>query len=264
MLSTLKKLTLGALLVASFSQADGGDLFDIRVGAGVWDVDTPTGIFGQDRTNTTSLENDFGIQDGTANYMWAEFQHAIPLIPHIRVEYAAMAFKGSGSGTFNFGGYSFTVDSTSELVLDNVDAIAFWDIGIMDMVDFNFGVGAKAIVGQLTSTATAPVAGTQVIDIGAPAIYAYLNVRANLPLGLGVEVEHKEYPGGVDLQGAELEFTETIAKVDYTLEIAVLKLGVEAGYRSMDLDLLLPAEDKVYVNVGLSGTFVGAFLKLEI
>ena len=265
MLHKLKNLTVAALMSASFAYADGGDFFDIKVGTGTWDVDAPTGQFGDSRTNFIDLTNDFGIKEGSANYMWAEFQHALPLIPHIRVEYAEMGFSGAGSSSFSFAGHTFNVDSTSELRLDNVDAIFFWDLGFFgDTLDLNYGVGAKAILGQLTSVATAPVAGTQVVDIGAAAIYAYVDARVELPFGFGIEIERKWYPGGVDLGDAELEFTETIAKVDYTLELAgFLKLGVEAGQRDMDLDLLLPT-DQIYINVGLSGTFVGAFVKLEI
>ena len=260
MLHKLKNITLAALMSASFAYADGGDFFDIRVGAGSWAVDAPTGQFGDSRTNYVDLNNDFGIKEGTANYMWAEFQHAIPLIPHIRVEYAEMPFAGTLNQTLSFGPYTFDASVESTLLLDNVDAILFWDVGILDILDLNYGVGAKAILGQLTGT----VSGlTQTVDIGAAAVYAYVDARVNLPLGFGAELEYKWYPGGVDLGDAELEFTETIAKVDYTVEIAVLKLGLEAGYRAMDLELLLPT-DNVYINVGLSGAFVGAFLKLEI
>ena len=262
MLNKLKNITLAALMSASFAYADGGDFFDIKMGTGTWDVDAPKGQFGDSRTNYVDLTNDFGIGEGSANYMWAEFQHAIPLIPHIRVEYAEMPFTGTLSSSLSFGGYTFDTSVESTLMLDNVDAIFFWDVGLFDdMLDLNFGLGAKVILGQLTGTVSTV---TQTADIGAAAVYAYVDARFELPYGFGIEVERKWYPGGADLGDAELEFTETIAKIDYTLELAgFLKLGVEAGQREMDLDLLLPT-DQVYINVGLSGTFVGAFVKLEI
>jgi len=261
MLSKLRTIALATLLSTSAVFADGGDFFDIKVGVGSWEVDAPTGTFGDSKTNTIDLTNDFGVKDGTASYMWAEFQHAIPLIPHVRVEYAEMDFVGSASANFSFGPYTFQSNIDSTLRLDNVDAIAFWDIGIGDLIDFNYGVGAKVIAGELVGT-DSTTSLTQTAPIAAAAVYGYLNVRAELPLGFGLDAAYKWYPGGIDIDG-DLEFTETIAKVDYTLEWAVFKLGVEAGVRSMDLTLNLPT-DQLYIHTELSGTFVGAFLKIGI
>jgi len=259
MLQKLRTIALATLLSTSAVYADGGDFFDIKVGAGSWAVDAPVGAFGNSKTNTLNLTNDFGIADGTANYMWAEFQHGIPLIPHVRVEFAEMTFAGSSTSTITFGPYSFDANVTSNLVLDNVDVIAFWDFGFDDIVDFNFGAGAKVIVGELQGEVSGV---SQTSPIAAAAVYAYLNPRVELPLGFGVDLAYKWYPGGLTLEG-DLEFSELIAKVDYTLEWAIFKLGVEAGFRSMELTLDLPT-DQVYIHTELEGTFVGAFLKIGI
>ena len=90
MFNKLKILTLSALLAASFAQADGGDWVDLKVGAGMWAADAPTGKMGSSPTTTL----DFGISETSAQYMWAEFQHFLPLVPHVRLEYAAMPFTG--------------------------------------------------------------------------------------------------------------------------------------------------------------------------
>ena len=261
MLHKLKNITLAALMSASFAYADGGAIFDIKVGAGVWEVDAPVGQFGQTEAGAIDLTSDFGVKDGTANYMWAEFQHGIPLIPHIRVEYAAMDFTGSKNSTFTFGPYTYAANLESTLRLDNVDAIAFWDIGVGDMFDFNFGVGAKIIAGELIGTEYG-TGLTQTAPIGAAAVYGYVNPRVELPLGFGVDVAYKWYPGGLEIDG-DIEFTELIAKVDYTLEWAIFKLGAEVGYRSMDLTLNLPT-DQLYIHTELSGAFAGVFLKIGI
>ena len=261
MLNKLKTMTISALMAASFAQADGGDWVDMKMGVGTWNANAPTGKMGQDLATSIDLASDFGIQEGQATYMWAEFQHFLPIIPHVRVEYAAMPFEGSATSVFTFGPYSLAANTTSTLALNNVDAIFFYDIGLFDMIDFNYGVGAKVIAGQLDAT----IDGTstvQQIPIAGAALYAYVNARAELPLGFGVEYEYKNYPGGLDIDG-EIEFTASILKVDYTLEVAIFKLGVEAGTRSMDLKMSLPG-NSIYVESSLSGTFVGAFLKIEI
>lgn len=259
MLNKLRTTALAVLLSSSFALADGGAFFDIKMGVGTWEVDAPIGTFGQTEAGAIDLTNDFGVKDGTANYMWAEFQHGIPLIPHVRVEYAAMDFTGSKATTFNFGPYTFDANIESTLRLDNVDAIFFYDVGLDDVIDFNFGVGAKIIAGELVGEVSGQ---TQTAPIAAAAVYGYLNPRVELPLGFGVDVAYKWYPGGLEIEG-DVEFTELIAKVDYTLEWAIFKLGVEAGYRSMDLTLDLPT-DQLYIHTELSGAFAGVFLKIGI
>jgi len=262
MLHIFKKLALASVLSTSLAMADGGDFFDIKVGTGTWEADAPTGTFGTTEATSIDLTDDFGIKDGTATYMWAEFQHGIPLIPHVRVEYAEMPFVGTSTANFTFGPYSYQSNIESTLRLDNVDVIAFYDIGLFDdMVDLNYGAGAKVIAGELQGTLVA-TGDTQIAPIAAAAVYAYVNVRTELPLGFGADVAYKWYPGGVTIDG-DLEFNETIAKLDYTLEWTIFKVGVEAGYRAMDLTLDLPT-DQIYIHTKLSGAFYGAFLKIEI
>lgn len=261
MLHKLKTIALATLLSTSVAYADGGDYFDIKAGIGSWNVDAPVGAFGNTEADTINLIDDFNITEGTATYLWAEFQHAIPLIPHIRAEYAQMSFDGFNSAPINFAGHTFDANVTSTLVLDNLDAIAFWDWGFFgDTVDFNFGAGAKVIVGKLQGE----ISGiSTTADIAAAAVYAYVNPRVELPFGFGLDVAYKWYPGGLDFEG-DLEFTEMIAKVDYTLEWSIFKLGVEAGVREMDLTLNLTGEDQIYINTELSGGFAGVFLKIGI
>lgn len=264
MLKHIKNATLAIVASTTLLFADGGDYFDIKAGMGSWSVGAPTGQFGNSSSSYIDLTNDFGIEDGTANYLWAEFQHPIPLIPHIRVEYAKMPFSGTSTTTFTFGPYTFDTNIKSDLLLDNVDAIFFYDVDLFDeRLDLNFGVGAKVIVGQLTSIEQG-TGLSQTVDIGAPAVYVYLNGRFELfdfVEGLGIELEYKKFPGS---DSVDLTFTEQIFKVDYTVDLTdFLRLGVEAGMRTMDLTLDMPT-DSIYINVGLDGTFAGAFVKLEI
>jgi outer membrane protein len=259
MFSKIKNVTIVALLSASFAYADGGDWVDAKMGVGTWVADAPSGKMGDGNGNNIDLTTDFGIQEGEAQYMWAEFQHFLPLIPHARIEYAAMPFTGASTTPFSFGGYTVDANVSSTLNLDNLDAIVYYDMGLFDdFIDLNYGLGAKVIMGQLDAT----VAGqAQAIPVAGAAIYVYLNARAELPMGFGVEYEYKTYPGGLDFDG-EIEFTASILKVDYTLELSIFKLGIEAGQRAMDLKLNVP--NTVYSESSLSGIFYGAFLKIEI
>ena len=259
MFSKIKNVTIAALLSTSFAYADGGDWVDAKMGVGTWMADAPSGKMGQDLANSIDLTSDFGVAEGEAQYMWAEFQHFLPLIPHARIEYAAMPFTGNSASSFTFGGYTIDAGVESTLNLDNLDAIVFYDIGLFDdMIDLNYGLGAKVIMGQLDATVSGQA---QAIPVAGAAIYVYVNARAELPMGFGVEYEYKTYPGGLDFDG-EIEFTASILKVDYTLELSIFKLGIEAGQRAMDLKLNVPGS--LYSESSLSGIFYGAFLKIEI
>lgn len=260
MFNKLKKISVALLATTALSFAEGGDWVDVKLGVGTWSADAPSGKMGDSATNTIDYANDFNIASGEAQYMWAEFQHFLPLIPHVRVEYAKMPFAGSSTTTFTFGPYTIDANVESTLNLDNVDAILFYDIGLFDdWLDLNYGVGVKAIAGQLDATVLGQV---QNIPVVGAALYAYVNARVELPMGLGFEYEYKNYPGGLEIDG-DIEFTASIIKVDYTLEVSIFQLGVEAGQREMDLIMNLPSNG-IYVESSLSGTFVGAFLKIGI
>ncbi len=260
MIKSTFKVIVGILLTATLSLADGGDFVDIKVGFGQWNADKPTGKIGADAATAIDLVNDFAIEKGTATYVWAEFQHFLPIIPHFRVEYEQMPFPGTpGTTSIDVGGNTYTFDSKADLYLDNVDAILFYDIGLFDdFLDLNYGVGAKVIMGEITGE----VAGqTQTMPVAGVAAYVYVNGRIEPALGLGLEVEYKWFPASVS---PDLEFSEYIAKVDYTLElIPLLDLGVEAGVRGMDLLINSPS-NSLYTEQAFSGVFFGIFAKLEI
>ena len=254
---SMKKIASSLALVAACAHADGGDWVDVKVGLGQWSVAKPTGILGEAQSNAISV-SDFNIQSGTANYIWGEFQHFLPIIPHIRVEYEQMPFDGQASTTnIVFGPYVFSASTDMDLYLDNLDVILFYDIGLFDdMIDLNYGIGAKAILGALKGT----IAGSPgEMPMGGAAVYAYINANVELLAGLGFEIEYKWFPDGIM---PDLVFTESIVKVDYLFDLGFLQLGAEAGYREMDLLLNSPS-NSIYINMGFSGAFMGVVAALE-
>ena len=259
MLKSTFKIFVGILITASLSFADGGDFVDIKMGVGQWNTDAPVGVFGDSSTNTIDLTSQFAIEPGTAQYVWAEFQHFLPIIPHFRMEYEQMPFQGTPTIAIPtpLGTYTFT--GTAEMNLENLDLILFYDMGLFDdMVDFNYGLGAKIILGDITGT----VAGqTEVIPLAGAALYAYINARVEILLGLNLELEYKWFPDGIS---PDLVFSEYIAKVDYTFDfIPLLEFGVEGGVRAMDL-LINSTANSLYTEQAFSGVFFGAFAKFGI
>ena len=259
MIKSTFKVIIGFALTVSLSVADGGDFVDIKMGVGQWNTDAPTGVFGDSSTNTIDLTSQFAIEPGTASYVWAEFQHFLPIIPHLRMEYEKMPFNGTPTVAIPtpLGTYTFT--GTATMDLENLDLIFFYDMGLFDdMIDFNYGFGAKVIMGEISGT----VAGvTETIPLAGAALYAYINARAELLLGLNVELEYKWFPSGIS---PDLVFSEYIAKLDYTFDfIPLFEFGVEGGIRAMDLLINSPS-NSLYTEQAFSGVFFGAFAKFGI
>ena len=255
MVNKLFKVITAVLLTASLSHADGGDFFDIKTGMGTWLANAPSGRVGATLANSIDLPSVFAIEGGAQIYYWAEFQHFIPLIPHFRFEYANMTFNGNPSTSFDLGGQTYDFAGTAEMQAENVDFILFYDLDLFG-VDFNYGIGAKIIAGQIVGE----ILGTEtIVPIPGVAAYAYVDVRYEPMLGLGIEASYRWFPSGItDL----LSFNEYIVKADYTFDFGVLKLGAEGGIRGMDLTI--SDGSALYLNQQFGGLFFGAFAKLGI
>ena len=253
MVNKLFKVLTGVLLTASLMHADGGAFFDLKAGGGTWIANKPSGSIGATEAAALDLPAVFGIEGGFTGYMWAEFQHFIPIIPHFRVEYSKMEFSGVPTASFDFGGTTYTwTGGESAMSMDNADFILFYDIDLFE-VDINFGLGGKVILGELTTTLDPNV----IVPIPGFALYAYVNLRREILAGFGAEIEYKWFPAGLL---DELAFTEFIIKGDYTLDVSFAEVGVEAGIRSMDLTINVPS-GPTYLNIGLGGVFFGGFVK---
>ena len=177
-------------------------------------------------------------------------EHPVPLVPNFKYVSTKLSSSGSGNAniSFDFNGttYSTATPLTTSLVLDQTDAIFYYEILDNDLVSFDVGLAAKILDGSAsvfdgTTLKESSFKGT------IPMLYAAVEV--GLPSGFSIAGELST------ISAAGNEISDLTAKVMYTSDY---NFGVEAGIRTQKI---LVDVDSVDTNVTFSGIFAGLFYR---
>ena len=113
----MKKLTVGLFAGLLLPLCASADFIGFHMGGGIWQKSyggqVQTGLINID------LEDDFGIQDGKDLVLHAAFEHPLPGIPNIRVQYVPIEAKTLGESPPTILASScpwFALTATSEKV----------------------------------------------------------------------------------------------------------------------------------------------------
>ena len=244
-----------ALSTAAFAESV---IVDFSAGGGSISMDQPTVTFGDSAVTTFDLT----LDEPSQSYTWAQFDHALPIIPNIRIEQVSMKYTGTATAAVSFNGGTVDTTGTSTLDLSNQDIIAYWGVPFstwLPMIDeADFGIGLKTFDGLLD---VAGVSLNESIDGVLPYGYAKLHISPPFLGGLGFEAEIKTISGG----GAS--FNETILKADWSIEAPIpvidLEIGIEGGHRSTTLKYDADGSD-AFMDLEFTGIFFGLFAKFGI
>ncbi|TGN41486.1 TIGR04219 family outer membrane beta-barrel protein [Marinobacter confluentis] len=231
----------GSLMIAApFASAD---VLGVAANISYWDSDL-SGEAGK-KGDLVDLENELDLDsDSTAN-LSAYFEHPVPVLPNVRLNYTRIEQSGSGELSTQFDLLNGPVDS--ELELSQFDVTLYYEV-LDNWVNLDLGLTARDLDGELTvqeATLGGEVSRTEVngvIPMG------YLAARFDLPLT------------GVSLGGeANLISFDGDSVYDYTAygqyELSLLQL--RAGYRQMGIDYE-DSDDRLDIELG--GPFVSAGL----
>lgn len=234
-------IALTVLLASSQSQAD---VLGAGFGTGIW-TSGPVGTV-TTGNNEFDVEKDTGLDANNNNYVWAYFNHPVPLIPNIRLESTQVSNTGNGSQSVTFQGQAFTADNQTDLNLNQVDVLLYWGIPL-PIVDINYGFGAKQFTGDLTIT---DGTNSETTDLDGTIPVGYLAAQANIPaLPLSFSA---------DIKTLGSLYSDTTLKARYDITNFGLKLGIEAGYRAQSLK----TDDigDIDVDMKIDGYFAGVTL----
>lgn len=235
-------LALTVLLASTQSQAD---VLGAGLGTGIW-TSGPVGTV-TTNSNEFDVEKDTGLDASNNNYVWAYFNHPVPLIPNIRLESTQVTSSGNGSQSVTFQGQTFNSDNQTDLNLNQVDVLLYWGVPL-PIVDINYGFGAKQFTGDLTITDSNNNRETTDLDGTVPV--GYLAAIANIPsLPLSVSADIKTL-GSI--------YNDTTLKARYDITSFGLKLGIEAGYRNQALKT--DEMGDIDVDMKIDGYFAGVTL----
>ena len=237
-----KFISAAGLGLALFSSVASADFLGLYVGGGSWNHD-PSGDFSSTDTGSTTIDmnDNLGFSKNSEVYMWAAFDHPIPLIPNIRLEKTALSHSGTVSASVNFNGQSVPVDGASSITLDSTDTILYYRL-LDNWVNVDFGVNLRKIEGDFTVGSS-----TSAVSESIPMLY--LAAQFDLPFSgfsIGADMNTVSYSGN--------KYNDIRLRALYEMGM----IGFEVGTRTTTL--VLDDVDGINADLSFSGLMLGAFL----
>lgn len=229
-------------------------VFDFHAGAQHWnqnyegfvrDLDTTTG------NTRVDLQSDLGFDDESGNVIYVAFEHSIPFLPNLKLQQTELETNGNSQGIdFDFDNQNFSTSIISEIDLSHTDATFYWEL-LDNYISIDLGLTARWFDGDVKIRDTGSnSSANEKLDAVIPLLYT--EVRVDLPLnGLYASVS------GNFLGAGDNSFLDYQATVGYESDF---RFGVEAGFRSLDLDL--DDVDDVEADITVDGAFIGLFFQL--
>ncbi len=237
--ATAATLALGA------GAAHASGTLGLSGGANIW-AHEPSGTQTFDG-HTFDVDDDLGLDDDSDAHLWLEWDHAVPIVPKIRVEHTGLKETGSGTIETSYGAISGNVDVDSVVELDQTDVTLFWRPLPLPYVDLDLGLTGKVIDGRIRVEGGGQ---EEAVSFSGPLPMAYGR------LGLDIPATHLELEASVKYLGVgDHTISDTQAHLAYKWGYA----GAMVGYRDMSVDL--DDFDDVTVDVSFSGPYAGAFLR---
>lgn len=248
----MKELVLvGSLVTVGSAFAMPGLEVDVSAGvigyksSGVIQYPVPGG-------DVIDIKKDLGLGEESKVFGRVKFEHFLPLLPNLYLQYMPMEFTGSGniSRDIKYGQTTYTVNTRvdSKVQLDRFDLGLYYGIPLMStfldpeigvnvrIMDFNGSIRSSGLVSQTESkSATIPI----------PMLYGALGV--NLPV---IPVSFRGEIRGVSVS--------KVTYYDLTLEgrvkpLKLVPLYLSTGYRYEKLKI--DGISDIYTNLTIKGPF---------
>lgn len=236
----MRKLTTSLVLALSaLSSNANADALGLYIGGGVWDHD-PSGSFGTVGDDVINMESDLKYSGDTDSYVYAAFEHFVPLVPNVRIERATMGHTGTAAASFNFGNNPIAT-GPSAINIDNTDVILYWRL-LDNWVNFDFGITARKLDADFS-------VGTETVAVSATIPMVYVAAQFDLPLtglSIGADINTISY--------SDASYNDVRIRALYEMGV----IGFELGLKTTNLEL--KGLDKVNADLEFKGMMVGAFL----
>ncbi len=252
----MKKHLIATLLSVASTPVlavDATPFFSVYAGVGSWSTE-----LSGDLGDTSTDVDDLGLDDEDNGYFYAAFEHAVPVIPQIRLEYIDISTSGSGTLTeaYEIGDETFlaNTDVDSDIDITFTDVVLYYEIAIFDfgltLRQFDAEVAAEGTVAGQSETVTEDEAVDGVLPM------LYLQTKVELPF-TGLYVTGNVNGLSVD----DISVTDLRGAVGYGIELGpVAELGLEIGYRSFEIDL---GDDEDFAaDIEFSGAYFGLNVKI--
>jgi len=217
------------------------------VGAGAsvsyWNSDFSGDVV--NKGDVVDIDKDLNMSsDGNANFT-ANFEHPIPVLPNVRLNYTGISQSGSGEiGPEGFDkiGVGVGADVKSDLDIEQLDATFYYEV-LDNWVNLDLGLTARSMDAELIVREKIANGRVSKTEVDAVLPLGYASVRFDLPF-TGVSV------GG---EGNVISYSgDSLYDVNVYGQFDVAVLRLRAGYREMAIDY---EDDDDRLDVKLSGPF---------
>lgn len=248
----MKKTAIAAFLLAMTPVAAQADLlFTVGAKASIWNAEAG----GQIDEGVSVEKNGLNLDSDNGQQLTVFFEHPLPFIPNLKLKQTSLELKGDGNINATFADQTFNENVNSTLDLSHSDLTLYWGLPLpVPFVDVNFGLTARQFDGVAeVSGKTTTVNESVDLDFVMPLVYG--EVKINSPFGLYASAD-VNYIG---MGGNKL--SDISYGIGYDLPIPVVDIGLEAGYRSINLKADKDLAD-IDTDFDVSGTYFGASLAL--
>jgi len=238
----MRKLTVAAasslFLAVPFAQAD-----VIGLGANVsyWDSDLSGRIVNDG--DEVGVDNDLNLDSSSNTNATLYFEHPIPVLPNVRLNYTSVDLSGRGQvGVSGFD--DVNGDVRSDLEIEQLDLTLYYEI-LDNWVNLDLGLTARNLSAELT---VREISGTDVSKTKVDGVVpmGYIAARFDLPF-TGVSV------GGagnvISFDGDSLSDFNVYGQYEFAL------VQLRAGYRRLAVDY---EDDDNTLDVDIDGPFISA------
>ena len=221
------KLSILAIVAASYAPISSADTIGLYVGSGQWNLDY-SGTISQG-ADSIDLVADLGLSEESQNSFYAAFEHPIPGLPNIKVQRqdANQTVSSTLTRSFDYGGTTFALNDTVNTSLDlgHTDLIFYYEI-LDNWVSLDLGVNVKYFDGNINlSTSTDSVSDE--LDDYVPMLYG--RAQFEIPAtNFSIDFETSILTTGSD------SLSDIKAAVAYETDIG---LGAELGFKRINLEV---------------------------
>lgn len=251
-----KLLLLAAVTLGSAASVNADSILGIYAGGGVWDA-AFEGSAGIESADLGTL----GHEKNKNNYVYVALEHPVPLIPNIRLQHTDVSSEATGTlqADFQIGDqlYSADLPVDTDFDLRMTDAYLYYEL-LDNWVTLDAGIIVRKLDfdGVVTGDPDGSTGPLGVItdqeSISAVVPMLYGKARFDLPFSgwaLGVE-----YAG---LEISDHKLTDASYMLAYESNGLVMDLGIELGYRNMELKVDTSDIGDLQSDIELGGPYLG-------
>ncbi|WP_336366715.1 TIGR04219 family outer membrane beta-barrel protein [Marinobacter sp. C2H3] len=238
-------LLAGSTLMIALPVAAQADVVGLGATVSYWDSSL-SGDAAR-KTDVVDVDNDLNLEsDSTANAS-LYFEHPVPVLPNVRLNYTLVQQSGRGQLGANFGDIFVNTGASvrSDLDLEQLDLTLYYEV-LDNWVNLDLGLTARKLNGDLTVRQIGGANSVTQSSVDAVIPMGYLAVRFDLPLtgvSVGGEGNFVAYDG------------DSLRDFNVYGQYEVSALQFRAGYRQMAVDYE-DGDDRL--DVTLDGPFVSA------